>query len=138
MKVIESDWMRLLHCSLLLMAMLSISACHSDSKPQSLKVTATAYTSSKDETDSTPFLAAWGDTLNPGTKVIAVSRDLIKKGLSHGVKVSIDGLDGEYTVLDKMNKRWRNKIDIYMGMDKQAAKEWGKRQVVISWNNKSS
>jgi hypothetical protein len=38
-------------------------------------------------------------------KAVAVSRDLIEMGLSHGIKVSIDGMDGTYTVMDKMNKR---------------------------------
>ncbi len=102
----------------------------------SLEATASAYTSSLNETDSTPSLAAWGDTLKPGMKSIAVSRDLIKMGLSHGVKVSIDGLEGKYTVLDKMNKRWTKKIDIYMGLDIQKAKNWGKKKVVIHWDKK--
>jgi len=128
--------MRILSCFILFVGIMSIIGC--DRNVNSLEVTATAYTSSIDETDSTPSLAAWGDTLRPGMKAIAVSRDLIKKGLSHGVKVSIEGLEGKYTVLDKMNKKWKNKIDIYMGTDKKAAKEWGKRKVVISWDlNKS-
>ncbi|MGK0271355.1 MAG: 3D (Asp-Asp-Asp) domain-containing protein, partial [Cocleimonas sp.] len=81
-----------------------------------LKVTATAYTSHVGQTDSTPNIAAWGDRLKPGMKVIAVSRDLLKVyGLKHKQKVRIKGLKGEYLVLDKMNKRWRKKIDIYMG-----------------------
>ena len=100
---------------------------------QSLKVTASAYTSSNRETDSTPTLAAWGDTLKPGMKSIAVSRDLIKMGLTHNQKVRIEGLKGTYRVLDKMNKRWKKKIDIYMGNDTKKAKEWGKRKVVIYW-----
>ena len=104
----------------------------------SLEVTATAYTSNPTETDSTPSLAAWGDTLKPGMKAIAVSRDLIKMGLSHGVEVSIDGLNGKYIVLDKMNKKWKRKIDIYMGLDIKKAKKWGKKKVVIHWSKKSS
>lgn len=103
---------------------------------QSLKVTASAYTSSDGETDSTPTLAAWGDTLKPGMKSIAVSRDLIDMGLTHNQKVRIEGLEGTYTVLDKMNKRWKKKIDIYMGNDTKKAKEWGKRKVVIYWAKK--
>lgn len=102
----------------------------------SLEVTATAYTSSPGETDSTPTLAAWGDTLAPGMKSIAVSRDLLKMGLGHNATVTIDGLSGEYVVLDKMNKRWTKKIDIYMGLDKKAAKEWGKKKVIIHWDDK--
>ncbi len=100
-----------------------------------LRVVATAYTSHVDQTDSTPNIAAWGDRLYPGMKSIAVSRDLLKVyGLKHGQKVRIKGLKGEYAVLDKMNKRWTKKIDIYMGMDKRKAFQWGRRNVEILWN----
>jgi len=103
---------------------------------QSLKVTASAYTSSVGETDSTPNLAAWGDALKPGMKSIAVSRDLIDMGLTHNQEVRIEGLDGTYRVLDKMNKRWKKKIDIYMGNDVKKARQWGKQEVVIYWTEK--
>ncbi len=100
----------------------------------SLRVTATAYTSHVGQTDSTPNIAAWGDRLAPGMKVIAVSRDLLNVyGLKHRQKVRIKGLDGEFLVLDKMNKRWRKKIDIYMGMNKRNAFKWGRRKVEIQW-----
>lgn len=101
---------------------------------KSLRVTATAYTSHVGQTDSTPNIAAWGDRLKPGMKVIAVSRDLLNVyGLKHRQKVRIKGLEGEYLVLDKMNKRWRKKIDIYMGMNKRNAFKWGRRKVEIEW-----
>ena len=102
---------------------------------QSMLVTATAYNSLPSQTDSTPNIAAWGDRLRPGMKVIAVSRDLLKKyGMKHGTKVKIRGLPGRYTVLDKMNKRWRKKIDIYMGNSRNDAMQWGKRKVKIQWH----
>jgi 3D (Asp-Asp-Asp) domain-containing protein len=66
-------------------------------------------------------------------KAIAVSRDLIPVGLDHKTEVSIEGLKGKYVVLDKMNKRWKQKIDIYMGLDEHKARNWGKRKVNISW-----
>jgi len=103
---------------------------------KNLMVTATAYTSHVAQTDSTPNIAAWGDRLKPGMKVIAVSRDLLTVyGLKHKQKVRIKGLKGEYVVLDKMNKRWRKKIDIYMGMNKRKAFKWGRRKVEIQWNS---
>lgn len=105
-------------------------------KKQTLKVTATAYTSSKRETDSTPFLAAWKNKLKPGIKSIAVSRDLLALGLTNGAEVSIDGLEGKYKVLDKMNKRWEKKIDIYMGLNRKKAINWGKQTVTIRWEDK--
>ncbi|NEX16761.1 MAG: hypothetical protein C1943_09060 [Halochromatium sp.] len=71
--------------------------------------------------------------LTPGEKAIAVSRDLLKRGLSNGVEVKIEGLPGVYKVRDKMNKRWKRRIDIYMGDNLERAREWGKQQVVIRW-----
>lgn len=101
----------------------------------SLQVIATAYTSNANETDNSPSLTAWGDRLKPGMKVIAVSRDLIKMGLTHKAKVTIDGLEGEYIVLDKMHRKWMKKIDIYMGLDRKKAIHWGKRKVIIHWTS---
>ncbi|MGV6826599.1 MAG: 3D domain-containing protein [bacterium] len=98
-----------------------------------LEVTATAYTSSVRETNSQPNIAAWGDRLQPGMKAIAVSRDLLDMGLTHNVEVEIVGLEGRYRILDKMNPRWTRKIDIYMGNDVKAAREWGKQTVIIRW-----
>lgn len=103
------------------------------SKEVSLLVTATAYNSVADQTEGNPALGAWGDKLEPGIKAIAVSPDLVVLGLVHGTQVRIEGLPGEYTVLDKMPARWKRKIDIYMGEDVSAAREWGKREVRIRW-----
>ncbi|WP_064606287.1 3D domain-containing protein [Photobacterium sp. J15] len=99
---------------------------------KSLRVTATAYNSVRAQTNDNPSIAAWGDRLKPGMKAIAVSRDLLKMGITHGTRVKISGLPGEYVVLDKMNKRWSRKIDIYMGTDVRAAKKWGRRKVTIT------
>jgi len=107
-------------------------------KKHILKVTASAYTSCVRETDSTPYLAAWNNRLKPGMKSIAVSRDLLKKGLKNGSYVTIDGLKGKYKVLDKMHKRWSKKIDIYMGCDLKKARRWGKRKVTIRWDKSPS
>ena len=30
-------------------------------------------------------------------------------------------------------QRWKRRIDLYMGVDKQAALEWGRRPVTIRW-----
>jgi 3D (Asp-Asp-Asp) domain-containing protein len=98
-----------------------------------LVVTATAYNSLPGQTRGDPRRGAWGDLLKPGMKAIAVSRDLLAEGLRRGVRVRIEGLEGEYVVLDKMNRRWRRKIDIYMGDDLAAARRWGRRKVTIRW-----
>lgn len=103
----------------------------------SLNVTATAYNATHAQTDATPHVGAWGDHLDdavePGVRVIAVSPDLLKKGLRRGQRVRIHGLKGEFVVLDKMPRRWRNRIDIYMHKDVRAARQWGRRRVKISW-----
>ena len=104
----------------------------------SMYVEATAYCSRKQETDSDPFTAAWGDRLHPGMKAIAVSRDLLEKGLHHRsmVWIEVDGeRKGPYEVLDKMARRWRDRIDIYYGVDLKGAREWGKRRVKIIWRD---
>ncbi len=103
-------------------------------KEHVLKVTATAYTSTVCQTDRTPYLAAWNNRLKPSVKSIAVSRDLLALGLTNGAKVRIDGYKHNYTVLDKMNKRWKKKIDIYMGCDRRRALRWGKQTVTIRWD----
>ena len=71
--------------------------------------------------------------MKPDMKIIAVSRDLIPMGLTHGVKVEIEGFPGTYTVMDKLHKRWKHRIDIYMGHDIDAARQFGKRNVTIRW-----
>lgn len=97
------------------------------------KVTATTYTLAEDETkQGNVGLAAWGDHLERGDKAVAVSRDLVKQGLGHNARVRIEGVDGTFTVLDKMNRRWRKKIDILFS-SKKKAREFGKQTVSIRW-----
>lgn len=100
---------------------------------KSIEVTASAYNSLTYQTSSNPHITAFGDSLKPGLKYIAVSRDLLKNGLSHNTLVKIEGLEGTYLVKDKMNRRFRNKIDLYMGTDVKAARKWGRRKVKISY-----
>jgi len=125
---------------LIFIAALMVQGCdqaQSQSQPRErqhqLDVKASAYNSVAAQTNANPTLTAWGDRLKPGMKAIAVSRDLIAQGLTHNTLVEIEGLPGQYRVLDKMNKRWTRKIDIYMGQDIQAARDWGVREVEIRW-----
>ena len=97
------------------------------------EVTATAYNSLAYQTNSNPHITAFGDSLKPGLKYIAVSRNLLQEGLGHNTLVQIEGLEGMYLVKDKMNRRWRNRIDIYMGTNVKAARTWGRRKVNISY-----
>ncbi|MFC6634693.1 3D domain-containing protein [Microbulbifer taiwanensis] len=100
---------------------------------KSMTVDATAYNSVPGQTDDDPWVAAWNNRLRPGQKVIAVSRDLEKHGLTNGAKVKIEGLPGTYTVRDRMNKRFKNRIDVWMEKDIKKARQWGKKKLKISW-----
>lgn len=97
-----------------------------------LDVTATAYNSTRGQTDGTPLTGAWGDRLGR-VDSIAVSKDLVAAGLTRGAEVIIEGLDGSYVVLDRMPSKWSRKIDVFMGRDVKAAKHFGKRSVRIRW-----
>jgi len=101
--------------------------------PRSRQVVASAYNSLPDQTTGDPAVTACGDRLEPGMRLIAVSRDLFADGLVCGARVSIEGMPGDYRVADKMPERWSNKIDIYMGTDRKKALAWGKRSVRIRW-----
>jgi 3D (Asp-Asp-Asp) domain-containing protein len=101
----------------------------------SLIVTAAAYNSLPGQTDASPRVGAWGDTIAPGLKAIAISPDLGSLGLRRGTKVRIEGLPDEYVVLDIMPAQWKRHIDIYMGDDVKAARSWGRRKVKIWWTH---
>ena len=100
---------------------------------KTIRVTATAYNSTIHQTEGDPYIGAFGDSLKPGVKSIAVSRDLYRLGLRQNTFVTIEGLKGIYLVKDKMHERWKNKIDIYMGTDIISAKRWGRKKVNIHY-----
>tara|TARA_R110000796_G_scaffold88850_6_gene192006 strand:- start:78484 stop:78927 length:444 start_codon:yes stop_codon:yes gene_type:complete len=102
-----------------------------------LKVTVTAYNSLPSQTTFyNSNIGAWGDTLKPGMKVVAVSRDLMRKGLVYNTMVRIDTFPDTFLVKDKMHFRHRNKIDIYMGNNKNEALEWGRKKLTIFYASK--
>lgn len=123
-----------------IMVIMSFSGCGEETRVKDrydwipLTVTATAYNSFPGQTSyEHPEITAWGDSIKPGVKWIAVSRDLLRRGLRHNTLVKIDTFDGIYIVKDKMHPRWQNRIDIYMGEDRNKAKEWGRRKVEIQY-----
>ena len=117
----------------ILIVLFVFSTCKT-TETKELEVTASAYNSLPEQTHRDHAnIGAWGDTLKPGMKAIAVSRDLIEMGLTRNELVEIEGLPGKFRVLDKMNKRWVQKIDIYMGINQERAREWGTQQVTIRW-----
>lgn len=116
-----------------LMGIIILLAACGGPESKTMEVSATAYNSAKSQTSGEPTITAWGDTLIPGMKAVAISRDLLDSGFYHNMEISISGLPGTYKVLDKMNGRWTKKIDIYMGTDVSLAREWGKKRVTIKW-----
>ena len=115
---------------------LVLGACEPSTEPvpwKSMEVWASAYNSYGWQTQGDPSITAFGDTLKPGIKAIAVSRDLLDSGLGHNTPVYIHPLKDTFLVKDKMNRRWTGKIDIFMGRKLDSAREWGVRKLRISW-----
>ena len=102
-----------------------------------LRVTATAYNSFPSQTSKIhPGITAWGDSIKPGMKIIAVSKDLIPLGLDYNTQVKIKGDTSIYLVKDKMHSKWKNRIDIYMGENKEKALKWGRKKITIQYRVK--
>lgn len=99
---------------------------------RSLTVTATAYNTIRAQTDNTPHIGACNEPIQRGVNLLAVSPDLMKMGLDCGTRVKVDGF-GEFVVWDKMDDRWKRRIDIHMGRKVEKAEEWGEKKVRIRW-----
>ncbi len=92
---------------------------------KTMTVRASAYTSSRAETDSDPFTTASGQKVRDG--IIAAN------GLPFGTKVRLPRDYGNkiFTVTDRMNAKWGNqRIDIWM-TDRHQALDWGVRTVTM-------
>ena len=98
---------------------------------KSVRVKALAYTACSVKARAPR--GAWGDVLTRDTKAVAVSHDLLELGLDRGDVISIEGLPGQYKVLDVMHSRHDKTIDIFYGNDDCGANRWGKRTLNITW-----
>lgn len=98
----------------------------SEQKPEvkTKKVTLTAYSSTVDQTDDTPFIAASGKHVYDG--MIAANF------LPFGTKVKIPELFGDkvFTVHDRMNRRYTERVDIWFA-ERQDALNFGIRTAEI-------
>ena len=99
---------------------------------KSLRVKALAYTGCSPKSKRATR-GAWGDVLTKDTKAVAVSPDLLGLGLDRGDVISIEGLPGQFKVLDVMHGRHDKTIDIFYGDDACGAVQWGKRTLTITW-----
>lgn len=89
--------------------------------------TITAYTSSVDETDDTPFITASGARTGKGTLACPPKYKFGTKILIHGK---------EYTCLDRMNRRYHDQERFDMWVEtKTEAFNWGIRKIEVKINN---
>ncbi len=93
--------------------------------PSVRNVTVTAYNPTTSQCDSDPLIAASMRKVRLGT--IAVSRDLFDQGWVFGRKVRIEGI-GIFEVNDLMNKRFTQRVDIFM-WDEDQARQFGKKNI---------
>lgn len=93
-----------------------------DTLNQNYKVTVTMYNAVEGQCDADPLITAGMYKINPNKasehKWVAMSRDMLKRwngNFQYGDMIEIEGAglkDGIYTVVDTMNKRYKNRIDI--------------------------
>lgn len=97
---------------------------------RSVPVTITAYSSTVGQCDSTPYLTASDHSVHVG--IIAVSDDLVEEmGLRFGQRVLIPG-HGLFEVQDRMNSRWKRRVDIWQE-DHEVARRFGSRKGTLIW-----
>lgn len=110
---------------LLVIPMMSQELPETWKKNKKTKVHATVYNAVVEQCNNDPEHTAFMfklDLSNPYKhRIIAVSRDLLQE-YPGGTKVMVEGTgvyDGIFTVNDKMNKRYTNRIDILINLDMQ-------------------
>lgn len=99
---------------------------------EEIKISVTAYTLK--ECFHNNGVTASGELVRNG--VVAVSRDLEKKGLTLGTRIQIGDL-GTFVIKDRMNRRKKGNIDIYMTSHTDALK-FGKRKYTLVRNPRAS
>ena len=98
------------------------------SAPPVRTVTVTAYNPTPEQCDDDPLIAASMRKVRLGT--VAVSRDLFDQGWVFGRKIRIEGV-GIFEINDLMNKRFTQRVDIFM-WDEDRAREFGKKSAKVA------
>ena len=122
-------------------SLLSCDSSNLNNEKQRLYVTATIYHAVEAQTDSTPNITASGYKINMddplSDRIIAVSWDLENEyKFKMGDKVHVEGaglLDGIWFVRDRMNPRFRKRIDFLVPQSMKG----GKWEKVILTHEKS-
>lgn len=93
-------------------------------------VRATGYSSTPDQTDSTPFITASGTLVRDG--IIAANFYVNGRRVPFGTLVRIPDIYGDkiFIVEDRMNARYTNNIDIWFP-ERSLAKTFGSKKVTI-------
>ncbi len=90
-----------------------------------MRVTVTAYSSTQDQTDSSPFITASGARVAEGL--------IAHNGLPFGTRVRFPEIFGErvFVVQDRMNRRYGPYMaDIWM-RSRHQAKQWGVKRITM-------
>lgn len=92
---------------------------------RTVTVSMTAYSSTVDQTDDSPFITANGTRVRDG--IVAANF------VPFGTKVKIPELYGDkvFEVTDRMNKRYQTRVDIWMETRQEAIQFGVKRNVTI-------
>ena len=87
-------------------------------------ITVTAYSSTPDQTDSTPFITASGTYVHDG--IVAANF------LPFGTKIKLPELFGDkvFSVEDRMNSKYYYRVDVWM-LTREAAKQFGAQYVKV-------
>ena len=98
---------------------------------RTLAVQISAYTSTPDQTDASPFITANGEHVYWGG-VAANIIDTDGRNIPFGTKIMIPKLFGDqiFTVNDRMNRRYRNNVDIWFH-DITDAREFGRKTIEV-------
>jgi 3D (Asp-Asp-Asp) domain-containing protein len=95
-----------------------------DQSPAKIQVTITAYSSTHDQTDETPFIAASGKLVRDG--IVAANF------LKFGTRIKIPEIFGDkiFVVEDRMASRFYHRVDIWFS-SREAALKFGKQKTEI-------
>lgn len=95
---------------------------------RTMTVTSTAYSSTVDQCDSTPCITADGYNVCAAGREDVVAANFLK----FGTKIKIPELYGDkiFTVHDRMNPKFNNRIDLWK-LSRDSAIKYGKRTIKI-------
>lgn len=127
--------LRFIKIIVILVLIMNVLALISLSCQGQIFVTATVYNAVPSQTDSDPLITASLKKINPNKpqRWIAVSRDLEQLGINLGDTVCVENaghMNGQWVVEDRMNRRWRKRID-FLVHDSIKLGKWNNVKLLI-------